>query len=52
MTDCIDTPLSPTELPARNAVFNCPPSETKLQKLPATDKAMLSLGELCGAIVY
>jgi hypothetical protein len=51
MTDCIDTPLSPAELSARNSVFNRPPSETKLQKLAAADNAMLSLGELPDPVV-
>jgi len=30
MADRIDTPLNPTELAARNSVFNCAPPEAKL----------------------
>jgi len=51
VTDGIDAPLNAAKLSASNPILNRPPSNIHLQKLPATDNAVLSLSQLPDAVV-
>jgi hypothetical protein len=51
MTNAVDTLLNPAQLPPCNSGLNGAPAHSKRQKLPSTDDAVLSLGEIAYATI-